>query len=381
MRMVWKGVFCAAVLILAQSCFGPAETPPETPPDLPFVPIQRIDETGNVGTQTAIAVSGNNVYISYLDETNTDVKVARSADGGYSWTNAPVDSAGTQFFTDTGMAVSGGAAYVSYGEYLGGASYSSIQSLAKTTDGGTNWVTSDVDGPSAGYYSSIAANGNSVYLAYYENSSEALRFSKSTDGGDTWGTQLMVDTGSMGSYPAIAVSGSYVYVSYYDAANGHIKVAASTDGGQNWSKFAGIDATVNASGRGSSICASGLNIYVSYFYESGAGELRYAVSSDGGATWDVGDIDDTNGVGQHSSITLSNGALCVSYSDGNNGDLMFARSVDGGTTWTTSTIDSLDWVGPYNAIAADGDKLYVSYYDETSRDLKLARSRDGGLTW
>jgi hypothetical protein len=74
----------------------------------------------------------------------------------------------------------------------------------------------------------------------------------------------------------------------------------------------------------------------------------------------------------------------MSYYEGTNEDLKFAKSTDGGATWPAGNIkavDSTGFVGAFTSIAVSGSNVYISYWDGTNSDLKFAKSIDGGATW
>ncbi len=81
-----------------------------------------------------------------------------------------------------------------------------------------------------GAYSSIAVNINDLYISYYDDYDEELKFVKSTNGGSTWAT-MIVDNDCWGD-TSITVDGDNVYVSYH--ANGKLKFAKSGDKGETW---------------------------------------------------------------------------------------------------------------------------------------------------
>lgn len=75
------------------------------------------------------------MFVSYYNQTDGDLEIARSGDNAETWTNIEVDEAG-----DVG----------------------SCTSIA------------------------ISSDGNSIYISYHDVGDTALKFPCSDDGGDTW---------------------------------------------------------------------------------------------------------------------------------------------------------------------------------------------------
>ena len=88
-----------------------------------------------------------------------------------------------------------------------------------------------------GEYTSLAVDGDNVYIFYRDNTNDDLKFAKSTDKGNTWpvaSIKTIDSAGNVGSYTSLAVAGSNVYISYHDNTNGDLKFAKSVDGGNTW---------------------------------------------------------------------------------------------------------------------------------------------------
>ncbi len=150
-----------------------------------------------VDGKISIAADTNHVYVAYWDWLNDDLKVARSADGGATWTKTSVDSTGSVGYhadialydptpgtttkTDTVVAV------------VWTDDTNSDLKFTKSTDSGTTWPAANVkvvdDGtavtmrsPSLEYVH--GSDKDRVFVAYVRG--EYLCFAKSVTGGSTW---------------------------------------------------------------------------------------------------------------------------------------------------------------------------------------------------
>jgi|GEM_PF-3514085 len=258
-----------------------------------------------------------------------------------------------------------------------------------------------------GQYTSIAQYQESnVFISYYDVDNGDLLFVKSTDGGDNFGSPVVVaGSGDAGKYSRIlALDAATLVLSYHDATNGDLKAARSTDGGATWASVS-VDTAGDVGQFTSMAVAQGLTtttLYLAYYdATTNNGALKLAKSTDQGQTWPtVTQVDDgaaaSNNVGQYAAITVVPKAtsvagdqddLFISYYDATNGDLWMAKSTNEGSTWTKTLRDATGDVGRYTSIAAvndttpdDGHTVFISYYDAGNGDLKFVRTTDSGAT-
>ncbi|MCA9382947.1 exo-alpha-sialidase [Candidatus Dojkabacteria bacterium] len=123
----------------------------------------------------------------------------------------------------------------------------------------------------------------------------------------------------------------------------------------------------------SSIAAGGIIPKRYYYYEI----------TPAGSSVEAENIDALTSTGDFSDITIDNNGDIVSpYLDNNLGELKFAKSTDGGATWSKYTIDNTAYVGYWTSFAIDASNNYlVAYYDLDNDSLKFAKSTDGGVNW
>jgi len=385
-----KLLFLSVLIVITVMC---QEQPAEEDEEVKNIPVKlTIDSAGDVGLSNSITVNGSYVYISYYDAVNKDLKIAVSADGGKSWPLnriKTIDAAG-DVGDNNDIAVSGNNVYISYID-------NSNEDLmfAVSTDRGLSWpatnlevVDANPDDGAMAFETAVTADSSKVYIAYHYFGYHDLKFARSDDCGAAWSWIITVDEDdSVGRYSSIAIDGAIVYISYYDATNGNLKFTRSINEGTTWGDT--FQRTIDSAGdvgQYTSIAADGDNIYISYFDVTN-GILKLAKSTDGGETWPLANIkivDSTIGSGPYSSIALSGSTVYIAYYNDTNDDLKFARSDDGGATWPLAnikTVDSSGNVGVSSSLAVSGSDVYISYYDTTNGNLKFAKSIDNGTTW
>ena len=351
-----------------------------------------VDSNIHFGQSTSIAIDGLNVYISYCDMLNGNLKFAKSSDGGVTWPASNIKGVDPNLNVGlyNSIAVEGSNIYISYYDEA-----NKDLKFAKSTDGGNTWPVLNmriIDSiGDVGEYTSLAINGSEIYISYYDSTNKDLKFARSTDYGNTWlftNLKTVDFTGDVGTYTSIAVDGLNIYISYYDITNGDLKLAKSTDGG---ALFPVLNIrTIDTGGGGgnvgeySSIAVDGSNIYISY---SSTNHLKFAKSTDGGYTWPASNIqiaDVSVSAVMGTSIAVNGSNLYISYYDWASENLKFVKSTSGGYSWLTDhkrNIDSIENMCDTNSIAADGTNVYVSYFDRNDDSLKFAKSIDKGDTW
>ena len=255
--------------------------------------IPNTPEFVNFGDPWVASDRAGNMYYSELAldafNQNLDVAVAKSTDGGKTWSNpVPVKRPPFEvFYSGDKDAMTVGPdpskktqddIYVAYDDFVfdftTGDEFLGLP-VARSTDGGQTWTVSyadkiapDFSGCSFGQYIGavpIVAKDGTLYvsaekIAVDDPNCEGAptTFSewifKSTDGGQTFGPGVKISdvTTSVpngllklgeGKYmrnlefPTMALSGNALYVAWNDGASGnsHIRLAKSTDGGQTWS--------------------------------------------------------------------------------------------------------------------------------------------------
>ncbi len=212
----------------------------------------------------ALAVRGQSIYVGFNHE--EDVWVAWSQDGGRSFTSNPVNVAKSAGWSLLGGATvdPAGNAYLAWASYskAGGARGPVELYVAKSADGGKTWTPNRVDVSSAapgcdtydcaeaflGAQISLASDAGGTLYALWSAGSKKLGpqriyFSASTNGGENWlprKSVASVDLGVEHAFPAI-VAGSTgdVRVAWMDSRKApywNTYYRSSSNGGATWSE-------------------------------------------------------------------------------------------------------------------------------------------------
>ena len=283
--------------------------------------------------------------------------------------------------------------------------------IAKSTDGGETFSTPENISNNEGFsgFAQIAVNGNNLYVVWHDGTdtpgSREIFIAKSTDGGETFGEPKNISNNNGFSLlPQIAVNGDNVYVVWNDDTDGfdEIFIAKSTDGGETFSTPENISEG-NLSNNASfsyqpSIAVNDDNVYV-VWHEDPLGKriIFVAKSNDGGETFgEPENISDKFDFSSKSAIAIEGNNVFVAWMVDipNNNDLFVAKSTDGGETFgEPENISNNDGFSNYPSsvttssfepsIAVNGDNVYVGWSDGTpgNFEILLSKSTDGGETF
>ncbi len=200
------------------------------------VPLYVTHNVGNSGIPKLLATE-NHVYLTWEDNSkeNFDVFLTKSDDYGGSF-HLPVNVSVNAGQSGTPqIIVSHGTVYVVWMDNTSG-TYDIL--FSKSTDGGNSFGTpvniSNLHADSG--YPQFAVTGNNVYVTWTQTISSTnydIYFAKSADNGDTFATpiDLSNNLGASG-WPKIASDGA-IYISWVDSSTGKfdVLITKSSDGG------------------------------------------------------------------------------------------------------------------------------------------------------
>jgi hypothetical protein len=210
---------------------------------------------------------------------------------------------------------------------------------------------------------------------------------RSTNGGANFGPSRNLSNSLGESFdPRIAISGSNVYVVWVDYSLGNstksdIMLIRSTSGGAN---FASAENLSNSPGEASDprIAVSESNVYVVWedtTPETGNGEIKFARSSDGGATFaSAKNLSNNNGISFDPRIAVSESNVYVVWEDTTtttaegSSDIFLARSANNGATFGKVQNLSNNPVESFNPyMATFRGKLFVIWSDDKEGDAEI----------
>ncbi len=222
--------------------------------------------------------------------------------------------------------------------------------------------------------------------------SEDVYFSRSTDGGWTWSTEVKVNDEHPGSskFSSLGLDAAgKLYVAWEQEPEGNVYFSMSTDSGKSWSS----DVRVNEDAPGwqgapSLAVDPDGNIYVTWYDErNGLSDIYFARSTDAGSTWTTPNVrvnSPSSGyqLGSHTAVDDS-GRVYVVWDDSRSGidDVYFSFSQDGGKSWSPDVRVNDDEHrhvnDPHVALSKEG----IIYVVWESEDICFARSTDNGQRW
>lgn len=238
----------------------------------------------------------------------------------------------------------------------------------------------------------IAANGNVIHTAWYDNrdGNYEIYYKRSTDNGAAWGsdTRLTNDAG-ISIRPAISASGLTLHMVWYDTRNGNEEIyyKRSVDAGDSWSADTRLTTNANNSILPS---VSSLGQLVNVIWidnRDGNYEVYYKRSTDAGISWGI-DTRLTNNasVSLMASSAITGSMVHVVWDDMRDGpnEIYYKRSTDEGISWSPDTrLTSNSGVSWFPTIAAYESHVQVSWVENSDGNPEIysKRSTDAGVNW
>ena len=203
-------------------------------------PETRLTNDAGASQYPSVAVSGTTVHVVWWDtrDGNKEIYYKRSTDAGANWgpdTRLTIDASDSYHPV---IAASGAVLHVAWYDLRGG---NREIYYKRSLDGGATWgpdTRLTIDAADS-MYPSLAVSGSTVHVVWYDgrDGNAEIYTKRSVDAGATWGadTRLTYDAGGS-AYPSVAAVGSNVHVVWWDDRDGNREIyyKRSTDGGDTW---------------------------------------------------------------------------------------------------------------------------------------------------
>jgi hypothetical protein len=350
------------------------------------------------GQQKNVAVSGKNVYVVWYDFTpgNSNIFFTKSTDGGSTFglpkklSNNPGDSFNPR------IVVSGSNVYVVWYGFT--TSTNSEIFFTKSTDGGNTFGLPKnlSNNPGGSFHPQIAVSGSNVYVVWDDNTpgNSDILIRRSINSGSTFGSPFNLSSNLGKSVnPQIAASGSTAYVVWEDNSPGLSSILFRKSGAPTINLSRNMGASFHPQ-----IAVSGSNVYVVW---DGKGtptpttptsEIWFRKSTTGGSTFGpVINVSKTPKDSSNPQIAVSGSNVYVTWEDNTTptggSDIFFNRSTTGGSTFGIAMDISKSRGSSFlPQIAVSGSNVYVVWYNFPpiiggTSDVWFTKSTTGGSTF
>jgi len=319
----------------------------------------------SVGTETALALDGQDRLVALYSNAATGELLARTRSAGVWSGSESVDTGGTGRFSSLALDSADGVHAAGQG---------SVRYSSRSAAG--SWTTGVPDAAGEGHASLSVAGGGSAQIAYNQGTagSHLLRHGRYEAG--TWVLSTVDNSAArVGRYPSLALDGAgKARISYSDSVAGTLKFA-------EWNAGAWLTYSVAAAGGGDVRSALALDAddgsHIAY-RDNASGELRFAGAPTPG-TWNITAVD-TGDLDLPALALDGDGRPHVAYVDAARGDLKYASY--NGVLWSTQTVDSQGTVSGRPGIVVTGTgEVWISYRapDGSLRAASAAVGVSGGV--
>ena len=249
-----------------------------------------------------------------------------------------------------------------------------------TTDGGTTWHISKIEGAASLDFRGIRATNPRTVYVMSAGAGEKSRIYKTTDAGATW-KLLYTNHDPKGFFDAIAFWDARHGIVLGDPVNGSAEILTTEDAGEHWTRRTTPPALpAEGAFAASNTCLTLLGKKEAWFGTGGPGAARIFHSSDRGVTWTAVPTPIRNdgaaaGVFSIAFDSPRHGiAVGGDYSKDKEARQNIAVTLDGGRTWTAPTATP---AGFRSAVAYVAKRHMWILTGTSGSDI----STDGGKTW
>jgi len=367
-----------------------------------FGPVIDLSNNDGVSSNPRMLVSGNNVYVAWQDNSNggdTEVFFKASNDNGVTF-NPVINLSNTNGESRIPtMLVSGNNLYIAWSDEENSNDEFTVLFRASNDNGVTFNPGIDLSPShdiSGGF--TMLVSGNNVYVVMADLGAPAdeftVLFRASNDNGVTFNPVI-----DLSNYHDISggftmlVSGNNVYVVWIDTTNGgdtDIFFRASNDNGQTFGPF--VDLSNNAGASSDiQILVSGNSVYILWIDNSNGGEsdILFRASNNNGQTFNpLINISNTTGESRNPQMLVSGNDVYVAWEDAGNDpgdefDVFFRASNDNGQSFNPAIkLSSGGDTGGFRMLVS-GNNVYVVFVDlgAITDDIFFRASNDNGQTF
>ena len=269
--------------------------------------------------------------------------------------------------------------------------------FSKSTDGGNtfgNPINLSSSNVGQSDYASFAQKGNNVYVIWQTSLSgtASVFLAKSSDGGSSFDNPVMISNATkLAAFPQISVSDNHVYFSWLEKSDNNstnIVFEKSDDNGTTIGMPLYLTHNLGNSGI-PKLLATGNDVYLTWEDNSkGNFDVFLSKSNDYGASFNL-PVDVSNNTGQSGTpeIVVSQNTVYVVWMDNTLGiyDILFSKSTDGGNSFGPPVnVSNLSAASGYPQFTVTGNDIYVTWTQTISNpnyDVYFAKSTDNGNTF
>ncbi len=325
-----------------------------------------------------IAAEGDNVYVVWEESVagrNYDIFVKTSRDAGSTFGPAANISRNDGFSEHPQVAVSGNNVYAAWADDTSGKREILFAKSASAENAFGRAVTLSGAGDSS-YNAEIAAFGDSVYVVWQERTEtiDVVVFRASSDGGNTFGEPVVIaESADPEAYPKVAAYEDAVHVVWASPGQPALHYVRSDDGGATFSTVRQLNGG-QAVGE-AQVAAYGDNVYVVWGGLASQQMSRplYVASADGGATFaepaEIGD-----GLVNPMNVELAimpaqqghfvHVAVQVEASPGNE-EIVLVSGTSAGAFAQPVNLSNNEGISECPSIAVSGNNIFVVWEDRT----------------